>query len=282
MVEENEKRSEGTSRWMFVAVGVLAVVSLIALGISLNVANRAMGAQQALTAEIKTLRQTSQHDSEVLAKRLEQTEGVNARVQGELSVVAKRLRLTQGELKRAREEAARIREENAKQIATLDNAFKGELATKASADQVNAVSSGVTGVRTDLDTAKKDLQKELQMARSELGTLIARNHGEIEQLRRLGERDYFEFTLAGKGSRQKVGDITVELRGTNPRKSQFTVALYVNDLRFEKRNRLVNEPVFFLTRGSRAPLELVINQVAKDKVVGYLSVPKGNPSASGS
>jgi hypothetical protein len=144
------------------------------------------------------------------------------------------------------------------------------LATKASTEEVKAVSGEVTGVRTDLDSTKKDLQ----MARSELGTLIARNHDQIEQLRRLGERDYFEFTLEGKGKPQKVGNITIELRSTNPKKNQFTVAIYVSDLRLEKRNRSVNEPIFFYPPGTKRALELVVNQVAKDKVVGYLSVPK--------
>jgi hypothetical protein len=65
------------------------------------------------------------------------------------------------------------------------------------------------------------------------------------------------------------------LRGTNTKKSQFTVALYVDDMRLEKKNRSVDEPIYFYTQGTRAPLEMVINKVDKDKVVGYLSVPKG-------
>jgi len=90
----------------------------------------------------------------------------------------------------------------------------------------------------------------------------------------MGERDYFEFTLNGKGNRSKVGDLMVELRGTNMKKNQFTVALYVDDLRLEKKNRAIDEPIYFYTRGNRAPLELVVNQIGKDKVVGYMSVPK--------
>ena len=50
--------------------------------------------------------------------------------------------------------------------------------------------------------------------------------------------------------------------------------MVVGDQRVERRNRLANEPVFFYTRGYKQPLELVINQVAKDKVTGYLSIPK--------
>ncbi len=270
MTQETEKWAEHTPRWISLAIGLLAVVSLVALVMGFNASQQAKNVEQTLAAQIKTVKQTSQQDAEVLTKRLEKDEGASAQVQGELSVVTKRLRLTQGELKQAKEEAAQIREENAKQLAAMDTAVKGQLATKANTEEVKAVSGEVTGVRTDLDSTKK----ELQMARSELGTLIARNHGQIEQLRRLGERDYFEFTLEGKGKPQKVGNITIELRGTNPKKNQFTVAIYISDLRLEKRNRSVNEPIFFYPPDTKRPLELVVNQVAKDKVVGYLSVPK--------
>ena len=241
-----------------------------------NAASRAQETQQALNTEIKSLKQGVDQNLQAFQQRLAETNKANAELQGDLSVVTKRLRITQGELKKARQEAAQIRDDNAKQLAAMDTAVKGELATKASAEEVKAVSGEVTGVRGDLDSTRKDLL----MARSELGTLIARNHEEIEQLRRLGQRDYIEFTISGKGQPQKVGNVTVELRGTNPKKNQFTVALVVEDLRVEKRNRQVNEPIFFYPRSSRTALELVINQVAKDKVVGYLSVPKANQVAA--
>jgi len=159
----------------------------------------------------------------------------------------------------------------------MDTAVKSELATKASAEEVKAVSSEVSVVRTDLNSTIENLK----MARGELGTLIARNSEEVSVLRRLGERDYLEFTIEGKQP-QKVGAITVQLRGTNTKRSQFTVAMTVDDLRVEKKNRQVNEPIYFYTRGGRQPLELVINKVDKNKVVGYLSIPKSNQVATAS
>jgi len=122
------------------------------------------------------------------------------------------------------------------------------------------------------------------MARSELGTLIARNHEEVEELRRLGERDYVEFTISGKKP-QKVGNISIELRGANASRSLFSVALTVEDRRFIKKNHVANEPIFFYTTGSHQPEEVVVNKVSKDQVSGYLSIPKANaqqPAASAS
>ncbi len=269
---DREAREEAsTPRWLGIAIIVLAAVSLLALGIGWSASSHARSAEQTLNTEVKTLTQSQ----DTLTKRLAQAEDINAQLQGQLNVVTDRLKLTQGELGSARRQTKQIRQEYSKQISAVESS----LATKASADDVKNLTGDVSGVKTDLDSTKQNLQ----MARGELGTLIARNHEEIDQLRRMGQRDYFEFTISRKGGRQKVGNLLVELRGTNTKKNMYTVALFVDDMRLEKRNRSVNEPIYFYTRGSRAALELVVNHVAKDKVVGYLSVPKvQTPAASAS
>lgn len=264
----------GTPRWVGLLLIVSAAVAIAAFGLGWTAVQRAGTVEQSIAAQS----QTSSHTSAQLSKRLAQAEESSASLQGELNLVTDRLKLTQGELSRARKQAKQIREDYAKDLAAVETAVKSELATKAGADQVSALSGDVAGVRGDLDSTRQNLQ----MARGEFGTLIARNHEEIEQLRRLGQRDYFEFTLDRKGTRYKVGDIVVELRNANTRRNQFTLALYVDDMRLEKKNRSINEPIYFYTRGSRAPLELVVNQVGKTKVAGYLSVPKGSASSSGS
>jgi len=98
----------------------------------------------------------------------------------------------------------------------------------------------------------------------------------LDQLRRMGERDYVEFTIAGKNRPQKIGNVTVELKGINQKRNQYSVVMTVEDKRFEKKNRALNEPVFFYTSGTRLPEELVINKVGKDQVSGYVSIPKAN------
>ena len=72
----------------------------------------------------------------------------------------------------------------------------------------------------------------------------------------------------------------MELRSVNTKKNQYSIALVTDDLRTEKNNRLVNEPIFFYPRGSRQPNELVINSVAKDKITGYISTPKVSTGTS--
>jgi len=273
--ESAVQTTAGTPRWVGLAVAALGVISLVGLGVGWNASGRARTAEQNLATESQTI-QALRQDVGVLNKRLAQAEETNAQVRGELSVVTDRMKLTQGELSRARKQAKQISEDYSKQLSTMEESVKNELAGKASAEEVRVLGSDVSGIRSDL----KGTQDTLQLARGELGTLIARNGEEIEQLRRLGQRDYYEFTLSKKGERYKAGDIMVELRGTNTKKSLFTVALFADDLRLEKKNRSVNEPIYFYTRGYRAPLELVVNKVEKNKVVGYISAPKTTASAA--
>jgi chromosome segregation ATPase len=258
---------EGSApRWIAVVVVLLAIVSLAALGVGWTASNRAAALQQSMTAQT---RQFTQND-DVMSQRLAKAEDTNAQLQGELSVVTDKMKLTQSELSRARMQAKQIKEDDAKELSDLTNNVNGQLATKASVDDVNKLGTDVTGVKSDLDSTKNSLN----MTRGEFGTLIAKNHDEVEELRRLGERDYYEFTIDHKNTKEKVGSLMVELRSVNAKKSQYSVSIFVDDQLHEKRNLSANEPLYFFQNGSRAPLEFVVNSIGKDKIVGYLSVPK--------
>jgi len=261
-----------TPAWQLPAMVVLALIATGGLWFGWSASSKLDSTQQALATQVKTAQQSMQQDVSSLKDRLLADEKANADLQGDLNVVTKKLKITQGQLKTARAEVTKMNDETSQKLTALDTSVKGELATKASADDLKNVDTKVGGVRTDLDTTKEDLK----MARSEMGTLIARNHDEIDQLRRLGEREYVEFTIADKNKPQKVGNITVELRGVNPKRNQYSIVIVVEDKRFEKKNRAVNEPVFFYTTGTHLPEEMVINKVGKNQVSGYVSIPKAN------
>jgi hypothetical protein len=266
---------EGSPGWMAPAIIVLALAAIAGMGFGWYDYSRINDNQQAMaaqTTQMKTTQDGAAQQIAALDQRLTQADSVNAGLQSDLGVVTKRLRVTQGDLKTARDEAAKIRTDGEQKIADLNGNVTTQLATKASTDDLTATNSNVTVVKTDLEGTKNDLK----MARSELGTLIARNHEDVDTLRRMGERDYVEFTVTGKGKPQKVGNIMVELRSADPKKNQFTVALVVDDIRTEKKNRMVNEPVVFYTHGLHQADEFVVNSVGKDKISGYISVPK-NP-----
>ncbi len=258
--------------WQLPAMIVLGLIAIGGLWFGWNASSKLDSTQQTMTAQIKTSEQAVQQDVSSLKDRLAQDEKANADLQGDLTVVTKKLKITQGQLKNAREEAAKLNDATTQKLSALDTSVHSELATKATEDDVKTVDTKVGTVQTDLNSTKEDLK----MARSEMGTLIARNHDEIDQLRRLGERDYVEFNVDGKNKPVKVGNVTVELKGVNEKNNRFTVYMTVEDKKFEKKNRAMNEPIFFYTSGARFPEEMVINKVGKNTVSGYVSIPKAN------
>jgi len=260
-------------RWIGLAVVVLAVISITGLAIGWSASNHAKSVDQALNTQA----QADKQNEDVLAQRLSKAEDTNAQLEGELSVVTDKMKLTQTELDRARSQANRIKSDDAKQFATLQSSMSdmnGQIATKANVDDMNKIGTDVTGVKTDLDTTKNNLS----MMHDQFGNLIATNHDQIEELRRLGERDYYEFTINKRNTREKVGNVMVELRGTNPKKNQYNVTIFVDDQSHVKKGLSANEPLYLFETGAHTPLEFVVNQVSKDKIVGYLSAPKANPT----
>jgi chromosome segregation ATPase len=223
-----------------------------------------------MNSQIKADQQTTAQQISAVEQKEAQTEAANTELQSDLGVVTKKLRVTQGDLQKARQEAAQIRDDSAQKIADLNTDVTTKLATKASTDDLQATNGTVTGVKTDLEGTKNDLK----MARSELGTLIARNGSEIDQLRRMGERDYTEFSITSRNKPVKVGNMTVELRSVDAKKNQFSVVLVVDDVRTENKNKPVNQPIFFYPNGTHQAHEFVVNSVGKDKITGYVSTPK--------
>jgi uncharacterized protein (DUF2141 family) len=272
MSDEYVVENKSGASWQLPAIIVLGLVAIGGLAFGWNASSKLDATQQQVASQVSTLKQGVDQDMTSLKDRVVQDEKTNADLQGDLKVVTDKLKITQGQLKKARLEAAKAVEDTTTKLSALDTSVHTELATKAANDDLKNVDTKVGGVRTDLDTTREDLK----MARSEMGTLIARNHDEIDQLRRLGERDYVEFTIAGKNKPQKVGNLTVELKGINEKRSQFTVAMTAEDRRIEKKNRNMNEPIFFYISGTKIPEELVINKLGKDTVSGYISIPKAN------
>jgi len=261
----------GTPRWVGLAVAVLGGLSLLGLGVGWSALNQAKNIEQTTQASLKQA-------NDALTQRLAKEDEINQQLQSDFKVVTDKLNVTQADLIAARKQNKNATVAVDQKVTNLATSVKAELAGKANNDDVNKLNGDVNGVKTDLDATKNSIQ----MARSEMGTLIARNHDEIDQLRRMGQREYFEFTVQRKGGATKVGSIQIELKDTNTKKNQYTINVFADDNSFEKKNRSVNEPIFFYTGGSRTALELVVNKVTKSTATGYLSILKGAGAASAS
>jgi chromosome segregation ATPase len=184
-------------------------------------------------------------------------------------------------LKHADQLARQIQEDQARQQAQVASQLTEvkDAATTANT-KISDVSSDVSNVKTEVASTKSELDRtisELRSVRGDLGVqsgLIATNATELAALRALGDRNYSEFRLMKTKQFQKVGSVQIQLSKADPKKNKYTIQVIADDKRVEKKDKNTNEPVQFYMAGARQPYEIVVNEVTKDQIAGYLSSPK--------
>jgi hypothetical protein len=146
--------------------------------------------------------------------------------------------------------------------------------------KINDVTADLATIKNEFASTRAELQQtvsELKRVDGDLGVqsgYIATNARELQALKQLGERNYFDFHVERTGKAQRVGDISIILKKTDTRHNRFTLELVAGDKRTEKKEKTVNEPLQFFVNKARLPFELVVNEVQKDYIIGYLSTPK--------
>jgi hypothetical protein len=182
-------------------------------------------------------------------------------------------------LSKTQELAQKLTAEHKAQTAKVAGEVEQLKATTES--KIGAVSSEVGSVKTEVTQTKSQLEKtiaELKSVKGDLGVqsgLIATNSGELAALKRLGERNYFEFDLRKTKAPQRIGAaVSLKLKSTDTKRNRYTVEVVADDKVTEKKDRTVNEPMQFYVAKARIPYEIVVNQVAKDRIVGYMATPK--------
>jgi len=146
--------------------------------------------------------------------------------------------------------------------------------------RVGEVSTDLANVKTDAAATKAELEKtiaDLKSTKGDLGVqsgLIATNGKELAALRALGERNYTEFRLTKEKAPRKVGDVQMRLKAADMKKNRYTIELIADDKLVEKKDKTVNEPVQFMLSRATQPFEIVVNEVKKDMISGYISAPK--------
>jgi uncharacterized phage infection (PIP) family protein YhgE len=210
---------------------------------------------------------------------------MTAAMKGANTTTTAALKRTQAEALKQSQELSKMLQEQQKQVSAQIGDLKE--ATNSVDSKVTAVSSDVGNVKTDVTTVKADIattQSNLERATADLkrmngdmgvmSGLIATNGKDLSALRELGERNYFEFDLSKKQADKRIGNVTLKLKNADVKRNRYTLEVLTDDKRVEKKDKTINEPVQVYVAGSRQPYEIVINQVKKDSVVGYLSTPK--------
>ena len=268
------------------AVGAGALLALLASNIYLFVQVHDQKAdiakqQQVLSAQIQdmkdgalNIRETQQKHYETLSEAMERrAREAAAAANSAKSDALKKVDQTKAQLEQEQQQTA--------------EKINGDLtaAQQANTQKFAEVSTDVGTVKQQVSTTQSDLQKtiaQLSKVQGDLGVTsgyVATNGKELEALKRLGERNYFEFTLSKGKEAKHVGDIQLVLRKADPKKNKFTVTVMADDKNIEKKDKTINEPVqFYVSKAPHQPYEIVVNHVSKDQISGYLATPKDSLS----
>jgi multidrug efflux pump subunit AcrA (membrane-fusion protein) len=267
--ESYHYESVGTPRWIAALFGalIIAVIALAYMGHS---------AQSQLQADLTK----AQDQNRVLSAQLDQANARLADLKGNIEVTQQKVGMTQAELAKARSRAESIRKD---QIASDDKlASQLTAVQKESEEKIGAVATEVGGAKKDIEATRTDLETtkgKLERATGDMGVmsgLIAHNRDDLEELKRRGDRNYYEFKVTKSKTPQRVGPVQVTLNKTDQKRGKYTMTVFVDDRSIEKKDKTAGEPVQFYLRGNArmAPYEIVVFDVGKNDINGYLSTPK--------
>src|SRR6266446_3749513 len=263
--------SPGTPRWISILL-VLMMAGIVVLGIA------GYTAQTRISQDLAD----QQKQNKIVTAQLDQANSRIADLKSKMEITTQRVGLTQSELAQAKSRAESIRKEQQ----TADDKLTTQI--KESDEKISAVASEVGNAKKDIEATKGDLEATKGKLERSLGDmnvmsgLIARNHDDLDDLRRRGDRNYYEFTLQKSKNAQRVGPVQMSLNKTDPKKAKYTLTVVADDETTEKKDKTSGEPVQFYVKGSShmAPYEIVVFDVGKNQINGYLATPKDGSAAA--
>jgi DNA repair exonuclease SbcCD ATPase subunit len=262
------------------AVIVAALLGIGALGWCYSLQNRLGTSEQKLIDADKK--------NTDLADRLDAT---NARLRATADTLGQNVGATQKQID-ARTAAiiAEQKEQKKEQDAATAKLTQQQ---QAAEQQIGAVSNDVAGVKTDVGGVKTDVattrsdleatKAQMQSMKGDEGVmsgLIATNHDQLEELKHKGDRTYVEFTLQKGAKPTLLSPIKLKLVKVDNKHARFSLVVSSDDRDIEKKDKTLDEPVQFYSGKDPALFEIVVNNISKNSVSGYLSMPKNTQQAS--
>jgi DNA repair exonuclease SbcCD ATPase subunit len=252
------------------AIVVASLLGIGALGWCYSLQNRIAAAEQNLTAAGKK--------NVDLADRLDAT---NARLRATADTLGQNVGATQKQID-ARTEVilAAQKSQNAATAKLAQQQQAAEQQIGAVSSDVASVKTDVGGVKTDVATTQSDLaatKAQMQSMKGDEGVmsgLIATNHDQLEVLKHKGDRNYVEFTLQKGAQPTLLSPIKLKLEKVDNKRARFSLVVSSDDRNIEKKDKTIDEPIQFYSGKDPALFEIVVNSIEKNKVSGYLSMPK--------
>jgi chromosome segregation ATPase len=264
---------------------------LIALGVTLLLAIGALvwcyGLSNHLSVAEKKLAAAEQKNAQLA----DQQQALSDRLRATTETLGQSVGLTQKQIETRTQtlmasQAAAVRAQNAQ-------AAKLEEEQQAAAKQIGAVQTDVSTVKTDVGGAKASIAEtqtdlaetkaQLQRTIGDAGVmsgLIARTHDELETLKHKGDRNYFEFTLKRGDKPTLLSTVKLQAKKVDDKRSKYTMVVSADDRNIEKKDKSLDEPVQFYTGKDPVLYEIVVNNISKNQISGYLSTPKGAVQAA--
>jgi multidrug efflux pump subunit AcrA (membrane-fusion protein) len=252
-----------TGRWAAVAA-IFVVMVACAFGWSMH--ERTTARQAGLERDQVTaqLHETESQISAISDKLNALTSAEQARQQAERDAAIKRVAQQQRMYSHSVSARRRAALESDKRWKDVESKFDEQnQKLDAAGQRIDAAHQAISKTQQDLEAAK-----------GELSGSIARTHGELIVLQRKGERNYYEFDLNKSKQFQRTGPVSVELRKADTKHMYADLELMVEDARLQQKHVNVYQPIMFYPPDSATPMELVINQVTKNHIHGYVSAPK--------
>ena len=151
------------------------------------------------------------------------------------------------------------------------------ISRRAAARRSPAQDARFKKLQSQLDAQGKaidDTRNDLVSARTELSGSIARTHDELVVLQRKGERNFYEFDLQKSKDFKREGPVNISLRKANTKRQYADLMLIVEDRNLQQKHVNLFQPVMYYRPDSPQPVEIVINEISKDHIHGYVSAPK--------
>lgn len=136
-------------------------------------------------------------------------------------------------------------------------------------------------LQAQLDAQNKaiaDTRNDLTSTATNLTGSIAHTHDELVALERRGQRNYYEFDIDKSKHFQREGPVDVSLRKANVRHQYADLNLIVDDRTVQQKHVNLFQPAMFYLPDSPQPVQIVINDISKNHIHGYISAPKYSKS----
>lgn len=279
----------GGSKALLWVGGIAVAAVLIFFGYSLYQSQQRI--EQLSTALVE-----SRTDLESVSEELKSSKGTIDELQTDLNGSKSALEKTSTELKQTKGAVSNLKNQAEGLKAEQEQQSRDLQAInlqKADRSQVESLEGTTQQIQQEVGAAKTKIasldetaagnRAAIESTRSDLSTVRSRTEStasDLASFKGTFAREKYDFELEKKGATMQLVGVSLALRKTDQKNQRFELDIIADGKRIRKSKQNINEPIVFYTDDEKKPYEIVVTKVGKDFVVGYLTVPKKDKSAS--